>query len=74
MTKTIAATIDPILLSVYARTFKSMSDKSVAALLARTSDAAASGGFELSKAADRFDGTAHNPHWLGGSKSLGFAS
>jgi predicted aldo/keto reductase-like oxidoreductase len=48
-----------------ARTFKPMSQESVAALLARTLGAAASGQYELFKTADRFDGTAHNPQWLG---------
>ena len=48
-----------------ARTFKPMSNEMVAALLARTATAAASGRFELFKTESRYDGTAHNPQWLG---------
>lgn len=48
-----------------ARTFKPMSEETVAALLARTVTAAASGRFELFKTESRYDGTAHNPQWLG---------
>ncbi len=47
------------------RTFKPMDKKEVRALLAKTSDAARKGKFELFKTTDRFDGTAHNPKWLG---------
>ncbi len=47
------------------RTFKPMSPETVAALLARTATAAASGRFELFKTTARYDGTAHNPQWLG---------
>jgi predicted aldo/keto reductase-like oxidoreductase len=48
-----------------ARTFKPLSKSDVAALLARTSEAAASGRYELFKTDTRFDATAHNPQWLG---------
>jgi ABC-type branched-subunit amino acid transport system substrate-binding protein len=48
-----------------ARTFKPLSKEAVASLLARTSVAAATGKFELFKTGNRYDGTAHNPHWLG---------
>jgi predicted aldo/keto reductase-like oxidoreductase len=48
-----------------ARTFKPLSEEMVAELLARTSEAAAQGKFELFKTDTRFDGTAHNPQWLG---------
>src|SRR5437762_2248962 len=48
-----------------ARTFKPMSQEEVAALLARTAGAAASGKYELFKTDVRFDSTARNPHWLG---------
>ena len=48
-----------------ARTFKPMSSTQVASLLARTRDAAATGKFELFKTTSHFDGTAHNPKWLG---------
>jgi len=34
-------------------------------LLARTAAAAATGRFELFKTESRYDGTAHNPQWLG---------
>jgi predicted aldo/keto reductase-like oxidoreductase len=48
-----------------ARTFKPMSKEAVADLLARTATAAASGRYELFKTESRYDGTAHNPQWLG---------
>jgi len=48
-----------------ARTFKPMSEAEVAGLLARTKDAAMTGKFELFKTTSHFDGTAHNPAWLG---------
>jgi len=48
-----------------ARAFKPMSKDAVAALLARTAAAAATGRFELFKIESRYDGTAHNPQWLG---------
>ena len=47
------------------RTFQPMSESQVAALVAKTRDAAMSGSFELFKTSDRFDGTAHNPQWMG---------
>jgi len=42
-----------------------MSQEAVAALLARTTDAAASGKFEMFKTSNRFDATATHPQWLG---------
>ena len=48
-----------------ARTFKPMTPEQVAALLARTADAAADGKYEGFKTTTRFDGTSHNPQWLG---------
>jgi aryl-alcohol dehydrogenase-like predicted oxidoreductase len=48
-----------------ARTFKPMTKEEIAALLGRTREAAAEGQFELYKNSQRFDGTAHNPQWLG---------
>jgi len=48
-----------------ARTFKPMSKETVASLLARTAAAASSGRYELFKTESRYDGTAHNPQWLG---------
>ncbi|HZS26067.1 MAG TPA: aldo/keto reductase [Candidatus Angelobacter sp.] len=49
-----------------ASTFKPMSEQEVAALLARTKQAAAQGQFELFKTSAHFDSTAHHPEWLGG--------
>ena len=48
-----------------ARTFRPLEGKEVAALLARTAPAAADGQFEPFKTTTGFDGTAHNPQWLG---------
>ncbi len=48
-----------------AHSFKPMSREAVARLLVRTSAAAASGRYELFKTGNRYDGTAHNPQWLG---------
>jgi len=48
-----------------ARSFKPLSAAEVAALLARTEQAARNGEFEGYKTTNNFDGTAHNPQWLG---------
>ncbi len=48
-----------------ARTFKPMTDAQVKALLDRTAVAAVDGNFEPFKTTSHFDGTAHNPKWLG---------
>jgi predicted aldo/keto reductase-like oxidoreductase len=48
-----------------AKTFKPMSETQIAALLAKTKDAAQNGEFEGYKTTTNFDGTAHNPQWLG---------
>ena len=48
-----------------AKTFKPMSETQVAALLAKTKVAAQNGEFEGYKTTTNFDGTAHNPQWLG---------
>jgi len=48
-----------------ARTFKPMSQQEVAALLDKTASAGSEGKFELFKTSNEFDGTAHNPQWLG---------
>lgn len=48
-----------------ARTFKPMTSEQVTALLGRTSEAAASGQYERFKTSTQFDGTTHNPQWLG---------
>jgi aryl-alcohol dehydrogenase-like predicted oxidoreductase len=47
-----------------ARTFRPMDEKQVAALLAKTADAAQNGQFEGYKTTTSFDGTFQNPHWL----------
>lgn len=48
-----------------ARTFKPLSAAETAALLARTEQAARNGEFEGYKTTNNFDGTIHNPQWLG---------
>ena len=48
-----------------ARTFQPMNETQVAALLAKTKEAARNGEFEGYKTTTNFDGTAHNPQWLG---------
>jgi aryl-alcohol dehydrogenase-like predicted oxidoreductase len=48
-----------------ARTFRPLSDPELTALLSRTAKAAARGEFEPFKTSSIFDGTAHNPAWLG---------
>jgi hypothetical protein len=41
-----------------------MDKQALSALLAKTSEAARNGQFELYKTSDRFDGSARNPQWL----------
>jgi predicted aldo/keto reductase-like oxidoreductase len=48
-----------------ARGFKAMNQEEMASLLSRTAGAAAEGKFELYKTTTNFDGTTHNPQWLG---------
>ena len=48
-----------------ARSFKPMSKEEVGSLLSKTSSASAKGEFELYKTTHNFDGTYHNPQWLG---------
>jgi aryl-alcohol dehydrogenase-like predicted oxidoreductase len=48
-----------------ARTFKPMTERQVADLLALTAEAAHSGDYELFKTTSIYDGTAKNPDWLG---------
>jgi aryl-alcohol dehydrogenase-like predicted oxidoreductase len=48
-----------------ARSFKPLTPAETAALLARTEQAARDGQFELYKNTHNFDGTIHNPQWLG---------
>ena len=47
------------------RTFEPMTQSQLAALLARTREAAAKGNYELYKTTSQFDSTANNPAWLG---------
>jgi hypothetical protein len=42
-----------------------MSEAQVAALLAKTKEAAQNGEFEGYKTTTNFDGTTHHPQWLG---------
>jgi len=48
-----------------ARSFQPMSALEVSSLLAKTAPAAAKGEFERYKTSHDFDGTVHNPQWLG---------
>jgi predicted aldo/keto reductase-like oxidoreductase len=48
-----------------ARNFKPLTASESAALLAKTAEAAKKGTFEGYKTTTSFDGTAHNPQWLG---------
>jgi aryl-alcohol dehydrogenase-like predicted oxidoreductase len=47
------------------KTFKPMGEDEVAAILAKTKDVARDGKFEPFKTTNAFDGTVHNPQWLG---------
>ena len=46
------------------RSFVPLSAQERESLLARTAPAAEGGKHELFKTADKYDGTAKNPHWL----------
>jgi predicted aldo/keto reductase-like oxidoreductase len=48
-----------------ARSFRPIDSNAVAALLAKTAQAAQSGKYELYKTSHTFDGTYQNPQWLG---------
>jgi hypothetical protein len=48
-----------------ASTFQPLKEKEVAAILAKTAAAGAEGAFEPFKTGTGFDGTSHNPQWLG---------
>jgi predicted aldo/keto reductase-like oxidoreductase len=48
-----------------ARSFRKMNASEVAALLEKTANAAKNGQYELYKTSHTFDGTYHNPQWLG---------
>jgi hypothetical protein len=45
--------------------FRPMDTQQVAAILAKTKDAAMTGNFELFKTSSHYDGTIKNPAWLG---------
>ena len=47
------------------RNFKPLSLSERAALLSKTAAVAKNGQFELYKTSTQFDGTSHNPQWLG---------
>ncbi len=47
------------------RTFRPMSETQVAALLEKTRSPAMTGNYEPFKTTAGYDGTAHNPHWMG---------
>ncbi|MFZ0629912.1 MAG: aldo/keto reductase [Acidobacteriaceae bacterium] len=47
------------------KTFRPLDDQQLAAILNKTQQAAFTGRFELFKTTSNFDGTAHNPTWLG---------
>ncbi len=53
-----------------AETFVPLDEALVAALLARTRDAAATGNYEPFKTTEMFDGTAHTPAWMGESRTI----
>jgi len=48
-----------------ARSFRPMNEQQVAAVLAKTAPAAKDGEYEKYKTSTHFDGTTHNPQWLG---------
>jgi predicted aldo/keto reductase-like oxidoreductase len=48
-----------------ARTFRPLTETELASLSARTAAAGSKGEFEPFKTSDMFDGTGHNPAWLG---------
>jgi hypothetical protein len=45
--------------------FRPMTAAEVASLMAKTSSAASDGRYEIYKTTRNFDGTFHNPQWLG---------
>ena len=47
------------------QSFKPLSESERAAILGKTTEAAKNGEFELYKTSHNFDGTYHNPQWLG---------
>ena len=51
------------------KTFRPLTEKQMAALLARTAKPASQGRFERFKTTNGFDGTAKNPAWLGSGRA-----
>jgi aryl-alcohol dehydrogenase-like predicted oxidoreductase len=51
-------------------TFTPLGDAQIAALLARTREQAATGEYEPFKTTEMFDGTAHNPEWMGEMRTI----
>jgi hypothetical protein len=47
------------------RSFRPLSQDQVAAILSKTANVAQAGRFEPYKTSTQFDGTGHNPQWLG---------
>ena len=48
-----------------ARTFRPLSEQALADIRKRTAGAAAEGRYEPFKVSTQYDGTFHNPQWLG---------
>ena len=48
-----------------ARSYQPLTEAEKSALLSRTAEAAVGGKYELYKTTHHFDGTWHNPQWLG---------
>jgi hypothetical protein len=48
-----------------AKNFRGLNETEVSAILKKTETVAQSGQFELYKTSHNFDGTYHNPQWLG---------
>jgi aryl-alcohol dehydrogenase-like predicted oxidoreductase len=51
-------------------TFSPLSDSQIAALLARTREQAMTGEYEPFKTTEMFDGTAHQPEWMGEMRTI----
>ena len=52
-------------LSMAARTFRPLSEQALADIRKRAASAAADGKYEPFKVSSQYDGTVHNPQWLG---------
>jgi len=62
------ARLDQAIVAV--ETFNPLSGTQVAALLARTREQAMTGEYEPFKTTEMFDGTAHNPAWMGEMRTI----